>query len=556
MPLNQIASYCFFGSLFGVLAIWGFWSTAWNANWPVLALLGAALASLVMWAVFSLEAFRRWLKKRSTQFGIGLAVTAAASIAILVIINWVATENNHKFDVTQNKLFTLSDQSKKIVSELKSPMTIRVWTTSVERMSANIDMRKFLENYQIASRGHLKVEIKNPNEDTLGATKDNIKRNNIIVVHSESGRESRIDSFDDAKSEQQVTNAIVQAIKGGHKKTVCFLSGHGEYSLSDSQNEGLSFIKTRLEDSSYQTKEITLATQEKMPVDCEALVIVGPKGEASEREMKMIQDYMDHAGKIVALLGPGVSPSWKKFAAPFGVEIRSDVIIDPRVDQPIVVATTNYARDVEITKGFNRLMILPQVSSIQLPTVSLDAKVKIKTFISSELSTYNKEGNLKAMQTLKMTPRDLKGPLPIGVIINKSIEAKSIEAKPITPPAKHGFNWIPSANAQEIPTDSEEPPANADKKPEDEMVMVLISNHTFIANSVVNQGGNSDLFLNTINYLLKDQDLIGIRPRELRQATLDIPADRQRSVKATIFGMALIFLLLGIRAGHRRRASV
>ena len=51
---------------------------------------------------------------------------------------------------------------------------------------------------------------------------------------------------------------------------------------------------------------------------------------------------------------------------------------------------------------------------------------------------------------------------------------------------------------------------------------------------------------------MKDQDTIGIRPRELRQASLEITAERFRKVLATVLILAGAFIVGGIRAGRRR----
>lgn len=573
MPLAKISSYVFVVSMFGVLAIWGYLPAAWSSDWPVLVLLAISFLSLVLWGVFSLEALRLWFKKRSTQYAIGLGVTAVGALLILGTINYLASSYNVKKDLTKNQLHTLSEQSQKIAGELKEEVTIRVWTTGLERMSSNIDVRKFLENYRIAGHGKIKLEIKNPNQDKLEATKDNIKRDNLIVVRSASGREARIESFNDTKGESQITNAIVQAIKGAGKKMLCFLSGHGEASLQDSQAEGISMIKEKLADSSYDSKEITLATSDAVPADCEVVVIPGPKGDALEKETKALNEFLTKGGKMIALFSPGAPASWKSLSSAYGVEVRSDLVIDPRVQPPIAVATKNFAQDIEVTRAFNRLVILPETSSIQVPTVSKDGKSSIKTFVSSEAYTYAKTGTPRTIRTVQKVSGDSSGPFSIGVLISRPIEktatnapatpAPKIEA-PKDPKASHGWNWlIREANAQETPSMDDEPDAIPGQitggvvapKNKDEMQLILFSNSSFIQNSFLTQMGNADLFLNAVNYLMKDNDLIGIRPRELRQASLELSLERLRKVYATVLLIAGTFLVLGIRAGRRRSAT-
>jgi ABC-type uncharacterized transport system involved in gliding motility auxiliary subunit len=547
-------------------------------GWPKWVFLALAAVSAIAWIVFSLDRVRLWLKKRSTQYGLSLAITAVMAIAILGAVNYVAVLYNKKADVTANQLHTLSDQSKHVAQNLKEGITLRVWTTSLDRMSANLDMRKFLENYKIASKGKIKVEIKNPNEDRAGAAKDNVKRDNLIVIRSDSGREARIDNFSDTKGEEQITNGIIQAIKGG-KKTVCFVSGHGELSLSNDKADGLSFVRDRLNDSSYTAKEINIATENKIPDECEALVLAGPRGDALDQEVKLLDEYMHKGGKVLALLGPSSSASWRKLVEPYGVKVRSDLIIDPRVNPPIAIATKNYSQDVEIVKSFNQLVVFPEASSLSVPTAGGENGANVKTFVSSESYTYAKPGDLKSIKTLQPGPSDMRGPLPVAVLITKPVQdVSSTNGKgapaltpgqsPKTPkkeePSTKTGSWkwpslIRSAYAQNphatlpLPVGA----SSADKKnAKNEMSVILIGNSSFVANSFVTQAGNMDLFLNSINYLLKDQDLIGIRPREIGQASLEISQENLRQVVSTVFLISLAFLVGGVMASRRKSVGV
>lgn len=582
MKLSRLASYLFLGSFFGIVFLWGYLPRVWLMGWPQTALLGVAAVSLVAWFVFSLEALRIWIKKRSTQFALGLVITAVLSVVLLGTVNWLAVSYNVKKDLTSNQFHTLSDQTKKIAGGLKEDISIRVWTTSPERMSTNLDLRRFLENYRIAGNGKIKVEIKNPNEDRPGAAADNVKRDNIVIVKSASGREARVENFTDTKGEEQITNAIVQAIKG-QKKMVCFVGGHGEINLNSGDAQGMSQIKSALEGSSYQTKEVVLATSEAFPTDCEVVVMAGPRSEGVEREMKMIHEYLAKGGKAIALFGPGTPAGWRKLAADYGVSVRGDLIIDPRVQPPIAIATKNFAQDVEVVKSFGRLVIFPEASSIEVTAKPKDGE-SVSTFISSEAYTFAKTGDLKALKSLKATPMDLKGPLAVGVLVKKTI-ATATDAPQVNPdkpaphkPLKketehHGAWWrkalIPEAHAQEM--DDEAPPAEAgfgaperggeaksvdgEKPQKNEMTLIVYSNHNFVMNSFVSQMGNMDLFLNSVNFLLKDQDLMGIRPREVRQASLAISSENIRQVYATVLLLAGAFLVGAILIGRRRSIS-
>jgi ABC-type uncharacterized transport system involved in gliding motility auxiliary subunit len=584
MKLARLSNTVFLLSLAALLIVWGFLPRVWVLGWPQLALLGLAAVSILAWFVFSLEGLRLWMKKRSTRFALGLALTAVAAVALLGTINYLASLYNVKKDLTVNELHTLSAQTKSLLGGLKEDITLRVWTRGIDRMATNIDMKRFLENFEQAGKGHVKLEIRNPNEDPAGSAQDNVKRDNVLIVRSSSGREARVESFNETKGEEQITNAIVQALKG-QKKTVCFLSGHGELATGDTQAQGLSEIKGKLEGSSYTVQEVSLASAEKLPSACEVLVIAGPRGEAVERESAMLREYLSAGGKAIALLGPGTPKGWRTLIGEFGATVRSDIIIDPRVRPPIAIATKNFAQDVEIVKSFDRLVLLPETSSIEVGPEK--DGLKIRTFVSSEAYTFAKAGDLKTLRALSQTTTDLRGPLPVGVLIRKSIvAAPSTDPAPLTPPGPpapgktsgRAEGWwnrlspVATAHAQEGEVDQDaEPPSlpvhaappggapsaapEGPKTPSVEMSLVVFSNQNFVMNSFVNQLGNLDLFMNSVVFLLKDQDLIGIRPRELRQASLELSPENLRQVYATVLLLAGAFLTGGVLA-RRRKAAV
>ena len=574
MSPSRFSRYLFIAGLFLFLAIYGFIPALYNTSWALLGALGLSVASAIAWFFFSLDAIVAWWKRRSTQWAVSLGIIAVAVFLGLIAVNFAANMYNVKKDVTQTKFNSLSEQSLNIAGKLKEEITVRVWSTNLEKMSPNVDLRRFLENYRIAGHGKIKVEFLNPYENRPEAERDNVKRDNMILIRAASGREARIENYSDGRSEELVTNGLMQAIHGGTKKTVCFTTGHGESPLNGSGADGLSQLKQQLENSSYKVDELALANLEgdKIPADRSLVVVAGPKSDPVEREWTMLKDYLSSGGKMIGLFGVATSEKWRELGSEFGVHVRADLVIDPRQKPPVVVATRNFANDVEFVK-IDRFMVFPEASSIDVKAPT--AGVETKTFVSSENLAYSKTGNLRALKNLSQSGGDLKGPLPMGVIITKPIAAAPSKDPPIAPapgskeepkkPAESKTGWldlIPSAHAQDGHDHGEdegdehgeaaEPAKEGPKDQKNEMSLILYANHHFVTNSFLSLGGNSDVFLNSVNFVLKDQELMGIRPREIRQTQLQLSRERIRQVFAAIFLMALVFLVGGVSAAFRR----
>ena len=568
MNLSKVGFWTFIVALFSNVVVWAFLPSLAVGGIAYLVLLGLSFVGLILWFVFSLSRIKLWFKQRSTQFGLSLLVMAVMTFVILAFVNWLAVSKNVKKDMTSNQLHTLSDQTRSIVSKLSEEVVLRVWSTNVNRMSPNLNMEDFLENYKIASQGKLKLEIMNPNENSLEAEQDQVRRDNVIVVKAMgSGREARVENFSDNKGEEQITNAIIQATKG-RKKTVCFIQGHGQPSLSDSGPQGQKLLKDNLEASNYEIKETVLVNVESVPSECELLVNSGPRNAPIDREQSMLADYLKSGGAYLALFGPRTPDEWKKpITEPYGVEMRKDLLVDPfRPQNPVVIETRNYAQDVGITEGFALVSVFPETATMRVP-LSDSEDLSVRTFVSSEGRTYAKAGEISSIRNLQQGGGDLRGPLPIAVLIEKSVEdaEESNPAQPSEETSSYEKSWslFPTAHAHDIGSDhSHDDDGHGHSHGEAEVVdedstekktrIVLFSNDLFVINGVVKTAGNFDLFANAASFLLKDEELIGIRPRDIRQTFLQITVQDIRKVWGFVIIVAGIFVVFGVRAARRK----
>lgn len=566
--ITRIVQQTLIWSLIVFVLIWGYIPSLWNMDWPAFAMLALAATSLVVWAILGLASLRKFFAKRSSQFGMSLLISATGTLAILVVVNYVANLYNKKRDITASQLYSLSNQSKKLASELKENLEIEVWSTNVQRMAPNQDLQKFLENYRIESHGKIKISVRNPNED-LNVKQRNITKDNVILVRASSGREARIENVNQEKIEEQVTNAIVEAIKGV-KKTICFTKDHGELNLEDAEKMGMSQLKQTLQASSYQTQAISTTNITEIPHTCEALVIAGPKSEPTDSSIAVIQKYIANNGKAMIMLGAMAPQKWNTIIKPYGVELRNDIIIDVRVQPPTAVATQNFNRTVDIVKSFDRMVIMFQSSSISVPTSGKSGNFDIKTFVSSEPHTFAKKKTANGAIRVAPEPSDLRGPLAMAVLIedpaanqNKGgkdgnsipgIDTNSHEEDS----HKHGhlwnpLQWIESNQAwAELPAQKPTVPVVEKTQPSNSK-LIVIGNDLFASNAFVHQLGNLDLFMNSIAYMLEDKDVIGIRPRELKATRLQLSSETDRKVQATVYLLAGFCFLGAMAAASRRR---
>ena len=144
----------------------------------------------------------------------------------------------------------------------------------------------------------------------------NISQTGPRVIVKSGSKESRAKDV----SEEALTNALIEVTRGSAKK-VYFTKGHGEHAVGDSTERGLKNFVDSLKSEGYQTDEIVLAEHKEMPADTAALVVAGPVGGFSEGEVKLVKEWVDKGGKIVAMVDPGVTTGLEPAFESWGIKI-------------------------------------------------------------------------------------------------------------------------------------------------------------------------------------------------------------------------------------------
>ncbi len=86
-----------------------------------------AIAGLVCVLAYSASQWREFAKmfsRRQARYGTLAATSILVVLGILVAINYIGAKQNKRWDLTANKQFSLSDQSRNVLAKLDSPLQI------------------------------------------------------------------------------------------------------------------------------------------------------------------------------------------------------------------------------------------------------------------------------------------------------------------------------------------------------------------------------------------------------------------------------------------------
>lgn len=296
------------------------------------------------------NAAKKVLLKRRLKFG-GLSVLlSAVVIAVVIIANVILTSlirsNNLYTDLTGSGLFTLSEQAKEYLKQVKAPITIKfavpldtiksnsqlfmVYLTATQFSKASMEEDKndeipditveYFDSYKYPAQFEKYKQLTSSSE---------WQSSNVIIesTYEEDGEQAAlpvvysINSFfttSDSKTvgfngERRFLLAFLQ-LAGVEQPVVVFTTGHGEpigTSVSDSANQYVDFMNM-FEELGFKVKYSDLAHEDLDP-DCRLIVILDPQRDFIGKdlssldgvsELDKVADFVSGHGSIMVFLGP------------------------------------------------------------------------------------------------------------------------------------------------------------------------------------------------------------------------------------------------------------
>lgn len=424
----------------------------------------------------------RGRRAREASASVGYTLTV---LAVVVLVNFLAGRHHKRIDLTENQAFSLSEQTIKVLTALERDVTVTSFSRETDPTYQKL--KDLLEEYSYRTR-RLQVRFIDPDRNPGEVKRYNVTEAGTVIL--ESGKsEARITTTD----EEALTNALVK-VTSDRERVIYFVSGHGEHDVGNSERDGLSLLKGVMEKQNYQVKPLVLS--QGVPADASAVVIAGAEKPYLETEVKMISDYVDGGGRLLLMQDPGTDPGFGPLLAGFGATVRRDVVID-KVSQLFggdalspLVAPDAYDRSHAITRTFEYQTVYPLASSLDVKEQAPPGVTAVKLAHTSELSWGEiGEQEIQSGRIQLNEGVDTRGPVTIAA----AFERKSPDATaPETTAPDDGTASTPTEKASRL---------------------VLFGDADFASNNYFNAGGNGDLALNSIAWLVEQGELISIRPK-------------------------------------------
>lgn len=448
---------------------------------------------------------------------------ASGSLAFIVGTNYVANTSTLRWDVTQDKQHTLSSNTIAFVGALTREVHLTAFYVGMPPKY----LQDLFNEYERLSAGFVKTEIIDPIEQIAYAAKFgnaiNGKERKVIVQSGTNRRD--VDFTQNALSEEGITNAIARVSRP--QRNVYFLSGHGEYSSSSTDNTGLSKFTQLLKDNNINSQPLMLGITQSIPEDCDVLIIAGPKTELTEIEEALIEDYLKKGGDALFLIEHAVvttpdkvlsaanlqqNPDLNALLNKWGLDVQADIVVDLTnyvgndVGSP---ATKNYERHKAITEGLDYTFYVRPRSIKVLPGHRPNIKfAPIVSTASTDNSWAETNRNLD-IEFNKAT--DTAGPVPFSYVVIEEREAKDMQGNKLS-----------------------------------DTRLIVFTDADFLTNVYIDQYSNAQMGLNIVNWLSELDYTTFLSPKEIKVDRLNLTSKQKRQVIVILFLLPFVFVIAGL----------
>lgn len=357
----------------------------------------------------------------------GIIVAVVLTVAVNLGLNYVP-ERYSSFDLTQNRLYALTEETKNFLADLSEDVTVYALA---EESTMDNQLKRTLDLMQERS-DHIKVNyvsrVKNPNF-YQNYTQEPLEEGSLIVEGEKRNKVVNLDNIYtyemDYYNGYQITGydgegQIVSAIAYVTTEDMPVLyavGGHGELELEDK------FVNA-IEKENVSCEQLMLYSVDEIPEDAQGVILNAPTGDYSEDDAKKVIDYLKKGGNalIISTMTEGEMTNFESILDFYGISEIEGTIVEQ--DRNFYYQNPYYLfpniESAEVTAALTNSLVFAPFSmglsyedtledTVYTPLLTTSGSAFSKTDIT-DTSDYSKGAN------------DIEGPFVVSVEAEKSTE--------------------------------------------------------------------------------------------------------------------------------------
>ncbi len=478
------------------------------------------------------------IKSRRFKYGtlatIFTVAFVCAVVALNVFLGYMTKRYVWEIDMTSEKLFEISEDTKEVIDDLPMDVMITVLadeTTYRDSTQLLSNIYEILQRYEALGNGKITVRYLDPNlnpqifdkYNTLG----DLSANYIIVesalrntymaptslYNMKTDQESNVTYYVGLRAEQALTSALI-FVTSESVNTAAYIRGHGESYYMDETD---SLLKTM----NYDVTDVVLATED-IPENISMIIISSPDTDYSAEEIDKLDKYFKRGGDAIVSLTPQTSEELTNLNMLFeewGIKYDKEIILDGSMSitfpTNVVPTVLNVENVTDKLNTKNYLAVIPGCMPIEL-TGTQTGSHTVKALMTSSQYSY----------------------------------AKSLEA------VTKGFDQEESDKVGPFNMCAISEFYTADKNLNETRSDIFFCSAGLMSDSVLKQSNflNKQFLYHVIKYISSYEDAVVIQDKNFESDTLTILAWQKRAVLwLVVLALPLAVLAFGVVVWARRK---
>ncbi|MDD3765788.1 MAG: Gldg family protein [Eubacteriales bacterium] len=431
-----------------------------------------------------MKGLKKFFTDKRFIYGSGSVATFAGFVAVVILLNLIVGTLSDKFtlkiDLTENKIFELSEQTIEIAKSIDKPVDIIVVqsatsqedTQTRELLTRYVNLNK---NFRLSTVDPVKNPMSVQKYNTLNS---NITNGSIILDNGEKFRivpSSELRSYssytgqnDQFQAEYKITSALLSLSKASDM-AVAFTQGHGEATLNAAEQA--------LKDDNIAVEKVHTLS-EGFSDEYNMFIIVSPKTDFTPEEIDYLDNYL-RSGKSIQIYFDVDTPHLPKLEGYLydnGIVVERNAVYEG--DTTRVLSNTPYC-------------FVPDVKPHSITNAIVSNKINVVTYLSRSIKPLWEEKNLVKIEPLLTStaksvafsaenPNDVaQGPLNLAVVATKTYENSKETSK-----------------------------------------IFVMGSSLFLSEQFLPM--NEDFFLSSVNWQIDNTNVVNIRPKSVLSSRLDI----------------------------------
>ena len=405
----------------------------------------------------ALTARAQWLR---------IIATVPALVAIFFLGQAVLDRRAWRFDLTPERRYTLSPYAHQVLEHVDADVRILAFLRSQDPRNTVIE--DLLGQVQgISSR--IRVDRYDVNRSPALAREYGVDAYGAVVVESEGRRRVF------GNPNEDVLLAALLEVTRRERRVIAWSIGHGEGALDVLERRGgYSGARQALESSHFDLRPTALFNGE-IDAAVDVLAIIGPDKDFLPQELDVLDHYLQAGRALLVCLDPMRAAALTERLAKYGVVFGPDVVIEPAAR---LYGGEELTLKAEMDRGGHPLAAAMTTGPLFSRSRSVDVAPGARGGVlvwSGRESWAAADPDAAASGLPRYDPRrDRRGPIPLGVETLTPIQA----AADAEPRVAH---------------------------------LIAFGNATFASNFFLDYLGNRDLLTNSISWLVRDREGIGVR---------------------------------------------